>query len=121
MQEVKDFIYSYEGEQKEIMLFFHQLLLELNLYAKISYGIPFYYKKSWICYMNPRKNGSIEFAFTRGNELSNSQGILNDKGRKQVSSTEVKRLKEIPLESIQEIIHEAILLDNNVPYSVKKS
>ena len=121
MTEVEDFIYNYEGSQREIMLYIHKLLSdELNLTDKLRFKIPFYYRKSWICYLNPSKNSSIEFAFVRGNELSNSQGLLDSKGRKQVWSIELTKKSEIPIKELTEIIQEAILLDETVPYASKR-
>lgn len=103
------------------MLYIHKLLsFELNLTDKLRFKIPFYYRKSWICYLNPSKNNSIKFAFVRGNELSNSQGILNSKGRKQVWSIELTKLSEIPIKELTEIIQEAILLDETVTYASKR-
>jgi len=82
MEVVNDFIYSYEGAQKDILLYFHQYLYEqLELSPKIRFKIPFYYNKSWICYLKPIKPNGIELAFTRGNKLSNVQGILQSNGR----------------------------------------
>lgn len=121
MTEVEDFIYKFEDAQREVMLYIHKLLsVDLNLTAKIRFKIPFYYRKSWICYLNPIKDKSIEFAFVRGNELSNSQGLLDSKGRKQVWSIELTKLSEIPKRELTEIIHEAILLDETVPYASKR-
>ena len=121
MSEVEDFIYQFEGSQREVMLHFHNLLtMDLNLTEKIRFKIPFYYGKSWICYLNPTKSGKIEFAFVRGNELSNYQGILDNKGRKQVYSIEFEAVSEIPNEQINEIIQEAILLDETKPYESKR-
>ena len=121
MSEVEDFIYQFEGSQHEVMLHFHNLLtMDLNLTEKIRFKIPFYYGKSWICYLNPTKSGKIEFAFVRGNELSNYQGILDNKGRKQVYSIEFEGVSEIPNEQINEIIQEAILLDETKPYESKR-
>lgn len=103
------------------MLFFDRLLTaDIGLRGKITYKIPFYYKKSWICYLNPLKNGAIELAFTRGNELSNAQGLLQRKGRKQVRGIDLQNMGRIPVEPIEEIIHEAILLDENIPYTSKR-
>lgn len=80
MDEVYDFIYKHEGSQREILLFFHNLLAEeLDLIYKIKYKIPFYYRKIWVCYLNPLKNNKVEFAIVRGNELSNHQGLLEIK------------------------------------------
>ena len=54
MNAIEDFIYGYEDEQKAILLYFHQYLYEqLELTPKIKFKIPFYYRKSWICYLNP--------------------------------------------------------------------
>jgi len=121
MTEVEDYIYNFEDSQRDIMLYIHKLLsFELNLTDKLRFKIPFYYRKSWICYLNPTKNKSIEFAFVRGNELSNSQGLLDSKGRKQVWSIELTKLSEIPIKELTEIIQEAILLDETVPYASKR-
>lgn len=54
MSDVENFIYKYEDNQREIMLYFHKLLAtELGLIHKMRFDIPFYYGKSWICYLNP--------------------------------------------------------------------
>lgn len=121
MTNVEDFIQQYEGNQRMVMRFLHTILTtELNLTEKIRYGIPFYYRKSWICYMNPNKKGTIEFAFTRGNELSNEQGLLDSKGRQQVYSVEFESVKDIPQVTLSEIIQEAILLDETKSYASKR-
>jgi hypothetical protein len=117
MHPVEEFIYNYDGNRREIMLFLHDLLVsDFNLRSGISYKIPFYYRKSWICYMNPTKDGGIEFAFQRGNELSNEQGLLVDRGRKQVRGIIFKTLFDIPLPSLREVLQEAILLDEKIQY-----
>ena len=121
MSEAENFIYQFEGNQREVMLYFHNLLVtELNLTDKFRFKIPFYYGKSWICYLNPTKDNKIEFAFTRGNELSNFQGLLHSKGRKQVYSIEFEKISNIPHQIINEIIQEALLLDETKPYESKR-
>ena len=116
MTPVEDFIYGFEGEQREILLYFHQFLTDLNLRSKISYKIPFYYGKSWICYLNPRKDGKVELGFPRGAELSNDQGLLEARDRKMVMGVVFEDVNRIPMETVTEVIHEAIILDENVPY-----
>ena len=121
MTEAEDFIYQFEGHQREVMLYFHRLLTaELDLTDKIRFKIPFYYRKSWICYLNPTKDSALEIAFIRGNELSNYQGILESRGRKQVFGVQFKKINEIPVQEMNEIIQEAILLDESVPYQSKR-
>ena len=47
MSKVEEFIYQYEGHQHEIMIYFHNLLInQFELLDKIRYKIPFYYGKS---------------------------------------------------------------------------
>jgi hypothetical protein len=121
MTTIEDFIYQYDGDQKAIMLYFHKLLVEeFDLTPKLTYNLPFYYRKSWICYLFPTKKGAIELAFTRGNELSNEQGLLKTKGRKQVSSIDFNSIKDIPEDMVRMVLHEAILLDENIPYASGK-
>ena len=122
MNRVEDFISGFEGDQMRIMNFFHDLLTEeFNLVPRLQYNLPFYYRKSWICYLFPTKKGTIELAFTRGNELSNSQGILKTTGRKLVSSIGFKNLEDIPVDLIKEVINEAVILDETIPYVFKRT
>jgi hypothetical protein len=119
--EVMDFIYEQDERRREIMLHLHNLLISFpEVTSKIAYKIPFYYRKSWICYLNPEKGGGIELGFTRGKELSNIQGLLEPKGRKQVAGITISSVDAIPEGALVEIINEAIILDETVPYSVRK-
>ncbi len=121
MTEVENLIYQFDNPQREIMLFFHHMLTkEYALTGKITFKNPCYYNKSWICYLKPLKNEKIELAFMRGNELSNNQGILKSSVRKQLRSIEFSTLKEIPVDTIKEVFHEAILLDETTPYESKR-
>lgn len=121
MTEVEELIYQQDGLQREVMLYFHDLLENnYGLLAKITFKNPCYYGNSWICYLKPLKSGKVELAFMRGNELSNDQGILKSNGRKQLRSIEISELKEIPLDAVEEILNEAILLDQTQPYESKR-
>jgi len=73
-----------------------------------------------MCYLNPTKDNGVELCFTRGNELSNTQRILQSKGRKQVSGITYYEIKQIEESPILEILYEALLLDDEVPYKIKK-
>lgn len=121
MTEVEDLIYRYNNPQRKIMLHFHNLLTtDYNLTSKITFKNPCYYGKSWICYLKPIKENKIELAFFRGNELSNNQGLLKSNGRKQLLSIDIESLESIPYGSLNEIFHEAILLDQTTPYESKR-
>ena len=120
MTEAENYIYSLQGDQREIMFYFHHLLVdEMNLHCKMRFKIPFYDGKSWICYLSPLKNGRVELVFTRGRELSNEQGLLQARERKQVAGMLFGKLSDVPEETVREVIHEAILLDEIKPYSFR--
>lgn len=122
MNPVEAFILEKEGNQQLVLQFLHELMQSHpEVTNKIRYKVPFYYLKSWICYLNPTKKPvGIEMVFLRGNELSNEQGLLEHKGRKQVAGITFQTVEDIPVESLLEIIQEAILLDTTVPYASKR-
>ena len=120
MDQVENFILDLEGEQKDIMEHLHHLLGTFpGITSKIRYKIPFYYCRSWICYLNPVKGNQVELAFIRGIELSNEQGLLEFRGRKQVAGIVLRSASSIKIPAITEIIQEAIMLDEQVPYRSK--
>lgn len=117
MNEVESFIYKYEGQEKEIMLTLYNLMSDFpGVTSRLTFNLPFFYRKSWICYLYPVKKGGIELVFTRGNELSDEGGLLNARGRKLVKGVIFKTTADIPAESLLQVINEALLLDENVPY-----
>lgn len=120
MKRTEDYIYGLAEPQREIIIYFHELLINWGLQDKIRFKIPFYYGKSWICYLNPLKDDKVELAFLRGNELSNEQGLLESKGRKQVSGITFTDIKTMPIDTILEILQEAIILDESSPYKSKR-
>ena len=110
--QAEDFIAQQTGEQLAILSYLHhKLTTEFGLESRMRYGIPFYDRNKWICYLNPIKNSGIELAFVHGHILSNTQGILLGKGRKQVAGIDIYALSEIPVDALDEVLHEAILVD----------
>ncbi len=81
---------------------------------KMRFKIPFYDYKSWVCYLNPVKNNKVELCFIWGKKLSNVQGILEDRNRKQVSGVIIDNINEININSIMEIFSEALVLDEQL-------
>lgn len=123
MSKVEEFILDKEGEQQAILQFLHDLMMSTpEVTSKIRYRVPFYYRKSWFCYLNPTKKPvGVEMVFIRGVELSNEQGLLAAKGRKQVAGITFTSVEDIPVESVLEIIQEALYLDETVPYQHPKN
>ena len=121
MNDIEAYLSDLASPQQEMIDYLHQLITSYpEVTAKIRYKIPFYYRRSWICYLNPTKDGGVELAFTRGNELSNEQGLLDARGRKQVSGVVFYQLKDIPEAVLYEVLQEAFLLDEEAPYSVRR-
>ena len=122
MSAVEDFIASQEENGlNELMQYLHDLLADNpGITFKMRYKVPFYYRHSWICYLNPQREGGVEMAFIRGNELSNIQGILEARGRSQVRGIILKPGEPFPDEAIREVIQEALLLDETIPYASKR-
>ncbi len=117
MEGVIDYIMMFEGRQRELLQYLHELLMDQpGMQCKISYKVPFYSLRQRICYLIARKDGSVEIAFPRGHQLSNDQGILETSGRKYIIGLRVSGIKEIPHEALHEVIQEAILLDE-IPYT----
>ena len=87
---------------------------------KFSFKIPFYYYYGWMCYTTiERKTDSVYIAFLRGFELSDEQGILEEKGRTMVKSITYTHVKEIDEDVLLNILHEALLL-NEMHFKEKK-
>ncbi|MCB0557499.1 MAG: DUF1801 domain-containing protein [Lewinellaceae bacterium] len=121
MNDIEAYLSDLDSPQQEMIDYLHQLITSYpEVTAKIRYKIPFYYRRSWICYLNPTKDKGVELAFTRGNELSNEQGLLDARGRKQVSGVVFYQLKDIPEAVLYEVLQEAFLLDEEAPYSVRR-
>ncbi len=121
MHSVEEYIQQHEGFIQDILKYLHHWLSETMLLSPtIRYKIPFYDYKRWVCYLNvlPGKIG-VELAFIRGNELSNINGVLQSKGRKQVMGIEFKSVQDISISTLHEIMQEALLLDEKIPYKIK--
>ena len=112
MKSVQDFIYEPDQPCQEVLSLLHEMLTgNYGLRPVLRYGIPFYDQHSWICYLNPVRKKGIEIAFIRGNELSNSQGLLDFRGRKQVAGMIFNKTSSIPEQALDEIILEALWID----------
>jgi len=108
-------------EQVEICEAIMNVVAPYDLVMASKYEIPFYTAKSWICYLNPVKKNGIEWAFTRANELPQEVQLLLDfKKRKQVGGITLYKVDQALLERGEVVLQEAIILDENEPYSSKR-
>lgn len=103
------------------MMFLHQMFMtDDRISTKMRYRVPFYYRKSWVCYLNPIKNEGVELCFIRANELSNENQLLDFKDRKQVAGISYFSVEEIDEQLLNLVWHEALLLDESVKYASKR-
>ena len=119
MDSVEHFILDRPKEQQAILIRLNDLICNNpKVISKIRFKVPFFYLKSWFCYLNPQKDGAIELVFVRANELSNDNGLLDFRGRKQVAGIYIHSHKDIDDHevAIMETLNEAYVLDENVAY-----
>lgn len=118
----KDFDSFFEAilpTEQAICLRVRALILENfpELKEKFSYGVPYYFGNTRICFMYPASLPYSGFAeglrlgFTRGHLMSNEQGLLDMGDRKEVGYVLLSRESDIREGFLVEMLHEAVLLD----------
>ena len=119
---IVDYILDQPEPAASIIGYFHDFFKSTypQIELTMKYEIPFFVGNHWICYLNPIKKGGVELCFTRGNELSNEQGLLSSRGRKQVFGVVYHQLRDIDEEVLLEVLTEALVLDEEVKYASKR-
>ena len=86
MSPAEEFISDQSNRLKPILKKLHYLIISSSPYVedRIVFGIPFYYGRKRIFYINPQKQ-SVDLGFCEGNLLSENP-ILKTKNRKQVKT-----------------------------------
>lgn len=121
IDKVLEYIESQNDTQKEIMLSLHDFLMSFDMSkVKLSYGIPFYSRKSWICYQTPKKEGGVELVFPRAIELKQIYKFVDFKDRKIAGGITYQSQNDIDFEILAYILEEMILLDNVKKFSLKR-
>ncbi len=115
--EIVAFTEHLHSTEAQTIIVLHGLISSLpQMELRKRFGLPFYYARSWICYLNPLKKGGVELCFLRGIALSNDHGLLSANGRKQVAGIFCESAENLPLEAIHMSLQEALALDKEVPY-----
>ncbi len=117
-----DLFLSEQSEtQVAIIEYLNDFLLSYpEVQRKIRFKIPFYFRKSWITYINPVKPKAIELAFLRANEIPEIQPYLDFKKRKQVAGLTIASVDDIDEEIIHLLFSCAYEHDDLVPYRSKR-
>jgi len=110
---VDNYFLKLEPTKRELALFLHRFLKSFDgIESSIKYGIPFYTRNKWICYLNAPKFGGLEITFLRAKKLENTGHLLESRGRKMVASlTFTETQPEIDLELLKKVMHEALEVD----------
>ena len=122
IEKVLDYIESQEDVQKDILLCLHDHLMGYDMKkVKLSYGLPFYSRNSWICYLSPKKEGNVELVFPRAIEIPSIHKFVDFKDRKIAGGITYNSIEEIDFEILSLILNEMILLDNVKKFSLKRT
>ena len=118
--ELSDFNLNISDNQYEIMNRLDKLFRDIpGIELQKRFKIPFYYRHSWIAYLNPIKKDGIELCFIYGNEMSNHDGKLDAKKRKQISGISFYDILDINPDPVLDHFHEALILDEEKSNSRK--
>jgi hypothetical protein len=113
MSSVERYIDSLSSSEQAVFFCARGLILNSapGITEKLSYKIPFFYYMGPFCYLNPYKGGT-DLGFFYGVDLSNEQGILESRDRKQVQSIPIYTLDDYydKETAIREILQEALLV-----------
>jgi len=111
----QDYLLDLEGTPRALMEQLAGRILQFpEVVCKIRYRIPFFYRHSWVCYLNPVKGGGVELAFLYGHQLTDPFGLLEARGRKMVKGIRLYELAQLPGEPLEELIAEALILDDTL-------
>lgn len=97
-----------------------------ELQEKFSYGAPFYHRNNRVCFIYPASlpysgiDTGVSFGFNKGHLLSNEHGLLDLSTRKEVAYISILRERDIQEDLLLEILHEAILVDAEIPFRKKR-
>lgn len=110
------------NEQVQIIKFIHNELLNYPaIECKIKFKIPFFYKNTWIAYLNPIKKDGIEFCIVRAKEIPSISEFVNYKKRTMIAGISYYSIKEIDFNILHFVFQEAYQLDSTTPYTFKKT
>ena len=102
-------------EVRELLMAAH-LFLQENLppfaTCAIKWRIPFYILRRNFCYLNRHKD-HITLGFPHGWKLAPRRGVLLDENGKlkQIRYLEIHSIEDLYSENVQQILHEAIILN----------
>ncbi len=116
---VTEMIENLPPDEKKIAYALRSIILDTlpSLREKLSYGVPYFFHKSRICFLWPASvpNGGIlqgvSLGFCKGYLMANEEDFLQAHGRKQVFAITYLRALDVNPTLIRQWLHQAFLLD----------
>jgi hypothetical protein len=90
------------------------------LREKLSYGVPFYFRQSRVCFIWPASvpNGGLKegvaLGFCKGYLMANEEGLLQANGRKEVFAIHYQSASQINWQQVSQWIQEALIIDSGL-------
>jgi hypothetical protein len=118
MKTFEDFYYQLTDDEKAITDQLKQIVLSTapGFREKISYGVPYYFLHTRVCYIwpasvKPGPRSGVVLGFCQGQLLSEEHTMLERENRKIIATITFHSLKEIKPAILKRILYEAILID----------
>lgn len=119
---IEDMIADLPVSEKRITMALRDCILKTTpmLREKLSYGVPYYYLKSRICFIWPASvaNGGIKegviLGFCKGYLMSNEEGLLQGNGRKEVFTVHYLDISQINPQQLSQWVQEALIIDKDL-------
>jgi len=112
---VDDFILALPLEKQALADYLRRKITAIgpHLVERMSFGLPFFYGKKGVVYLNPKPQG-IDLGFMQGHLLTPRPHLIVGK-RKQVRSLYFSLKKDVDLDLLQNVLQEAIAIDSHWP------
>jgi Domain of unknown function (DU1801) len=128
MTAIDDFLIDLPADERNMATQLCKIIRNTSdrLTEKLAYGVPYFYGKSRICFIWPASKEAITIehgvmlGFCSGHLLSNANGLLQSRGRKEVWDVVYTDICQINERAIRENLNEAILLDAAIAASKKR-
>lgn len=119
MNAVEEYISLLPDDERAIAAYLRHIVLNTSpkFTEKLSYGVPYFYINSRVCFIWPasaplsiHKQG-VQLGFCKGNQLINPHGIMDMAERKEVGIVLYTQINQINEDLVKELLFEAIELD----------
>lgn len=118
MKKVMRFIEMQDEPHHALLLKLHEWLMSFPaMHCELRYGVPFYGRNRWVCYLNPLKKRGLECCFLYAYVLADERGVLDFRGRTQVAGMILSSIYELDFPALRAVLQEALLIDD-LPLSV---